>query len=143
MKKCIFGCMSKDTRIMMADGNQKKIEEIRPGDIVLLSSGKTDMIVDVMMGQEFELHEIQTYNDRILLTNSHPILLDDGKWTRASDVTMDDTVCTQNGFDKVISVHIVPYEDLVYNVYLQGTDEGGILANGFVVGDYNRQGIIK
>lgn len=139
MRKCVSGCMSKDTRIMMGDGSEKIITEIHIGDSVLLSSGETDRISDIFTGVEFEMLHIETNNSSLVVTDSHPILSDGEKWVQAVYLKIGDSVCIKNGTAKVISIQRIIYHDAVYNICLLNRTEDGIYANGFIVGDMDRQ----
>lgn len=97
MRKCVSGCMSKDTRIMMGDGSEKIITEIHIGDSVLLSSGETDRISDIFTGVEFEMLHIETNNSSLVVTDGHPILSDGEKWVQAFYLKIGDSVCIKNG----------------------------------------------
>ena len=46
MSKCISGCLSERTKILLADGSEREISSLRPGDIVKLSNGKFDAVAD-------------------------------------------------------------------------------------------------
>lgn len=139
MRKCVSGCMSKDTRIMMGDGSEKIITEIHIGDSVLLSSGETDRISDIFTGVEFEMLHIETNNSSLVVTDNHPILSDGEKWVQAVYLKIGDSVCIKNGTAKVISIQRISYHDVVYNICLLNGTEDGIYANGFIVGDMDRQ----
>lgn len=139
MRKCVSGCMSKDTRIMMGDGSEKIITEIHIGDSVLLSSGETDRISDIFTGVEFEMFHIETNNSSLVVTDDHPILSDGEKWVQAVYLKIGDSVCIKNGTAKVISIQRIFYHDAVYNICLLNGTEDGIYANGFIVGDMDRQ----
>lgn len=139
MRKCVSGCMSKDTRIMMGDGSEKIITEIHIGDSVLLSSGETDRISDIFTGVEFEMLHIETNNSSLVVTDGHPILSDGEKWVQAFYLKIGDSVCIKNGTAKVISIQRIFYHDAVYNICLLNGTEDGIYANGFIVGDMDRQ----
>lgn len=139
MRKCVSGCMSKDTRIMMGDGSEKIITEIHIGDSVLLSSGETDRISDIFTGVEFEMLHIETNNSSLVVTDGHPILSDGEKWVQAVYLKIGDSVCIKNGTAKVISIQRIFYHDAVYNICLLNGTEDGIYANGFIVGDMDRQ----
>lgn len=139
MRKCVGGCLSKDTRIMMGDGSEKIITEIHIGDSVLLRSGETDRISDILTGMEFEMLHIETNNGSLVVTDSHPILSDGEKWVQAVDLKIGDSVCIKNGTAKVISIQRMSYCDSVYNIRLFNGTYDGIYANGIIVGDMDRQ----
>ena len=59
-----FGCLGKDTRILMADGSERAIEDIRIGD----------RVTNIISGMEAEMVYVKTMgNKEILMTEGHPV----------------------------------------------------------------------
>lgn len=142
MGECINGCFGNQTWILMGNGSKKLVSEICEGDLVMLSTGKPATINDIYRGREESLYRITTGCGELNVTGSHPILTG-GKWIRAFCIKNGDTVCTLEGDAKVTSVEIWPYGDTVYSLIVEDMEKGGIIANGFVVGDFNKQNTLK
>lgn len=108
----------------------------------MLSTGKPITIIDIYLGEEESLYRITTCYGELNVTGHHPILTGEN-WTEAAYIKIGDTVCALKGDAKVTSVGIYPYEDTVYNLLVEEMEKGGIIANGFVVGDFYKQNTLK
>lgn len=145
MRECNNGCLASDTMILMANGSEKRISEIRVGESVMLNTGKAVKIIDIFRGEEQRIISIMTNNGELKATDFHPILLNDAKWTKAGEIELGDIVCTLRGDAKVESLSVNPYNNTVYNLFLECDEliNEGILANGIVVGDYYKQNWLR
>jgi hypothetical protein len=96
-------CLHPDSLIRMADGSQRKISEISPGDIVETVNQKTGKIqfdevefVYKNLSQE-DMYEIETEDGRILrLTGNHKVLTKDLVWKRVDELEENDELLEIN-----------------------------------------------
>ena len=91
----IVMCMTGDTNVLMADGSQKKLRDIRIGDIVATyERGKMSAsFVSNFQSSGFDdIVRIQTRSGRIIKANKeHPFLIEHNgvrKWARVKDITV-------------------------------------------------------
>lgn len=140
MKKCKSGCLAKDTQILMSDNTLKYIEDIRPGDTVKTYHGGVARVLDILTGRERQVIQIKLKDGKALRTTSaHPVMIKGGKWSKASYLTTEDSVCTFDGeTEEIEQIFPTEYWGGVYNLILEG-DGQGIYANGIVAGDYSIQ----
>lgn len=142
MKNCTQGCLLEGTRILMADGSKKAIQDLRIGDILRLTNGDASRVENIWRGCESSLIELITASGMsIMLTGDHPMLLSGGNWTKAKNIKEHDTVCIEDG---VVEVNAIKQSDndnyMVYNLDIEGDNNTeGYFANGFAVGDMKMQ----
>jgi RHS repeat-associated protein len=84
---------SGDTRVRMADGSTKRLDEVRPGDMVLATdptTGRTEPqpVTDVIVGDGHkDLVEITTDAGDLTATQGHPMWVADlNRWVEAGDI---------------------------------------------------------
>ena len=102
----------------MADGSFKNIDNIQSGDVVLAKDGLTDIVSSVHDISE-EVRTLWTINNRIVATESHPFLTEEGwksnnseasKALYSSDgievgkLSVGDNLVSINGLEKVESL---------------------------------------
>lgn len=134
----LWGCLAAGSRILMADGRYKMIEEIRIGDQVQTGSGAATMVTNCFSGlEDGKIIEVVTLNDTLRLTKQHPVLTVSG-WKEASAVTAADILNGKNGPVKVEDVRRIPYQNMVYNLDLESA-EHSMICNGIIVGDQIKQ----
>lgn len=132
-----WGCMAKNTKIMMADGSLKEICQIVPGDYVMGSQMTPQSVKKVANGYEEELIHIESEDgSSIELTPDHPILTTRGL-VQARGLNAADRLCMNNGVQAIRYFYPQPYADQVYSLLLENQDN--LIANGFFVGDLRTQ----
>ena len=133
-----WGCLGKDTMLLMADGTQKKICEINRDDRVSTGKGSARVIA-IYSGMEEDIAHIVTESGKkVLATTGHPILTQRG-WLRVMDMNAADKVIMADGTSESLAgLYRTPYGDTVYNIELEG-DVRQLIADGIVVGDYRMQ----
>lgn len=138
--KCKNGCLARDTKILMADGSEKRISEICIGDMVQGYDGKLLKVYNIATGLEDNLLlKITTSSGKSLwLTGEHPILGKNKTWERAMFLKVHDPIQTIDGIDEVVSIYWGDYHGTVYNLVLDSFDDS-LCANGIIVGDFARQ----
>ena len=135
-----WGCFAKGTRITMADGTLKKIEDISKGEMVKSKNG-TSSVEEIVTGTEKEMVLIVTETGkRICLTSNHPVLTNRG-WKAAITVTAADKLMTIDGEERIEELHMQEYNDAVYSLKI-GEDDA-IIAEGIYTGDFRRQNMAE
>lgn len=130
-----WGCLAEGTEILMADGTQKIVENIRIGDLVKTDGGIVK-VTNMWSGKEEECLLVRADNGReLIMTKSHPVLTAEG-WKQAGELICGDVLKTESGGAAVCEIERVPKTVTVYN-----PETGGkiIYANGFAVGDFTLQ----
>ena len=93
----VIMCMTGDTPVLMADGTEKLLRDIRPGDIVgTFDNGKlkTAEVLNHQSNGVDSIYQIQTLSGKILRANErHPFLvMNEGEmeWTKLRDLRIGD-----------------------------------------------------
>lgn len=130
-------CLEENTRILMADGTQRSIRNIKIGEEVMSDSGKTQRVMNVWQGREEHMMCIELKNgSKIILTDSHPIKTAAGiKRADAIDEN-DEIVMVYGEKHKISSISCIEYGNRVYNLDISGNF---MIAEGIVVGDFEVQ----
>ena len=86
-------CVEASTLVLMADGSQRPIRDLRIGDLVRTETG-TAHIRDIIKGREPELVRIGlAQGGNLVATGNHPLFTDKGV-KRCSEVVVDDRLRT-------------------------------------------------
>lgn len=115
---CGSGCFLAGTKITMADGTLKAIEEIEVGDVILAYDEETgemkpDKVKQVHDPVQSDSHLV--VNETIRLTKEHPVL-HAGSWTEIGDLKVGDTLTRADGsLVKIESIEVVQEHTMVYN----------------------------
>jgi hypothetical protein len=134
--RLLWGCIAKGERVPMADGGEKPVEELKPGDEVKTPGGSTK-VLDIYSGHENEITLIQTEDGKqIKLTSNHPILTEAG-FKRPYDLLNNKILLADGSKTTVLHIHPVPYNDKVYGVSLEGSD--AFFCSGFISGTFDMQ----
>ncbi len=131
-------CITADTKVLMADGSEKEIAELKVGDKVKAFDSKhpkkalKDAKVKAVMitGEK----EVISLND-LKITSVHKVILEGGKVVEAKSVKIGDKVLKADGSIetiKEITENTTPVT--VYNMDVEGLD--GYIAGGLRVLDY-------
>jgi len=135
------GCFLAGTQVAMADGTYKRIEDIRPGDIVLSVDETTYTPVEGLVTKVYH-HSADEMggsyliiNGKVKVTPNHPLYMSDGSWKNAGDLEIGDLVATLNGGEFVRSIVKVYDRVPVYNIEVE--PYGVYFVNGLVAGPKN------
>ena len=142
-------CFVSGTKVRMADGNEKNIEEVEIGEKVVNSEKKINTVKDherVTIGSRgtFKI------NNKVEATGDHPFLATDGSWKvcdlelfkkggrnaelQVSQLQIGDVLRTENGEEEIKTLdHIFerPEEETVYDLKLDG--DNTYISAGFIV----------
>ncbi len=129
------GCLQGSMRIVMADGIEKPINEIKIGDAVYQAQQGTAVVSNIFSGSEQSLCVVTLACGSVLkLTAEHPVLSEKG-FVRAEELTPGDTVQGKDALQTVASIHTEEYDGLVYNLALDSQSHL-MVCEGVLVGDY-------
>lgn len=130
-------CFPAGTKIHMADGSLKNIEEIETGDMVLsfseglLTRGEVTYVHPPVKGR---LYLLTTESNELLVTGEHPLYVGEGEFLKVNELEAGDYVYILDGYG--ISEEMITkkemLDDYVY-VYNFEVDGGTYFADGFAV----------
>ncbi|RAJ05030.1 intein [Chitinophaga skermanii] len=150
----VSGCIAKGTMITLADGLQKKIEDVPMLAKLKNGEDKTAYCVEYnTIGREpKDLIRIQDdKGHQLLVTEDHPIV-GVGFIKPAKDLKEKDKIQTDKGEATIISLKHEKYDGEVWNLALSkcesndpkpGNDNATFFANGILVGDSRMQSYYK
>jgi len=153
-----FGCFAAGSRVLMADGSVKAIEEVKAGDIVIAdASGRKLTVRQTMEGLEARPMVIITdaRGHTLSITEGHAVVVRDGSKRKVvlakelkegdvvftSDLALDDGKPRRFAASKIVKIERKKYDGHVYNVYLgvkgEAFDSGNttLIADGILTGD--------
>lgn len=138
--KLNWGCVGRDTNVLMADYTLRPIDQIKVGDQILGGTTKMPVrVTSVITGQEADLWCVQSAaGEKIHVTDDHPFVTKEGN-KRAIELMEKDSVLMQDGsYSDMEYRYEEYYGDTVFNLELE-TDHF-FVANGYVIGDQQIQG---
>ncbi len=116
------GCFLPGTKILMADGSEKNIEDIRVGDrIQTFESEKSNRLVtaQVLNTEEHVVTEYLSINGSLRVTPEHRVLVN-GVWKTAGDIRIGDMLRGEGGVQiSVVSIDRVRALVTVYNFHVE------------------------
>ncbi len=143
------GCFVPETKILMANGEEKEIQDIHAGEEVLNPvSGKIAKVKNVLESSESEaIVEIAVGDKSVRVTQKHPVKTNDGV-ILARDVKTGDLLTLNGTKAEVTKVKYLPIKSSqkVLNIRLEGDDQLDnhmVLSDGIVTGDLTAQEIIN
>ncbi len=136
------GCFAEDTLILMADGSEVKVRELRQGDWVLNPVSRRPMMIrKVVRGPEkIPMYRIKTHESTLLVTEGHPFRTELGL-APAKLLQKGLKIATPEGSTSIEDIVKVPVPDpapVVWNIELDGGDDEDdhfVFANGIITGD--------
>ncbi len=153
-RNCGMDCLPKNIKVLMADGTQKSIHEIKVGDKVKTQTA-TNEVLEISISKSGE-KKMNSINDgKFIITDGHPVLTQKG-WAALGMATSKDNANTKNwsgrelrigdmligekGAFKVEKITPVKAEDgESYNLKLSG--DNTFIANGVMVQGFNSANI--
>ena len=119
------GCFLEGTPVLLADGSQLPIEQIKPGDKVqgFNNDGK---LVSSSVRKVFRIEQekyllIRTANRSVFVTFDHPFYIGDGKFKKAGDFQIGDDIHVLNlnglGKESLIDIDTLIEKVAVYNIF--------------------------
>jgi hypothetical protein len=140
------GCFVTGTRLAMADGSTKAIEDVKAGDLVENPlNGQAVPVRYMRAGPEVgKLYVITTESGSVTVTAGHAMVTASGI-RRADQLTKGELITTRAGVEPVLSLIMrESHGETVYNLAVGATasDDArahAVLANGVVTGDLTLQ----
>lgn len=131
-------CLAPDTKILMSDGSQKAIIDVKVGDEVMAFDHKHSRGLlkkaKVKAAEVTEKQKLVEIND-LKITPVHKIILANGRAVKAQDIKVGDQILKADGvYVTVTSIKKDEEPVTVYNLSLDGAD--GYVANGVRVLEY-------
>ncbi|MCO7190621.1 MULTISPECIES: Hint domain-containing protein [unclassified Pseudoalteromonas] len=152
----VYSCLAEGTLITLPNGKQLPIEQLEVGDQVLGASEFSPdhhlalTIEDISVGVEtIPMVQLKTKSGKtLLLTESHPVVMQSGKAVWASKIEQGAKILTEDGLEMITQIEEIEFTDKVYNLrlgrgkgdpnYQQG-ESFSMFANGLQVGDLAMQ----
>ena len=143
----VTGCFPPGTKITLADGSTKNIEDMMAGDQVWNPIAKRAVSVrQIIEGpEEIPLIRYGAGEQRAVVTQLHPMLTKAGI-KKATELTLGDMLVTADGTPVEITLlEKLPVEEgqrvinLLLNVDSLDKNERMLIADGFVTGDWHLQ----
>jgi len=91
----IIGCFIAGTKILMADGTWKNIENVNAGEMVKTRKGDKIVTTNILQGVS-DVYELRTNNGKIVGTKNHPFLKK-GKWVKMEDLKKGNKISFYSG----------------------------------------------
>ena len=136
-------CFLADTRILMADGSEKRIAEVEVGDVVMGESGSLNTVTEA---QSFDkIDSVYKINDGdYFVTGGHPFKTTNG-WKAmrptavaashvelgVTELSVGDEMIKREGTETVFAITFMERPVTVYNLAVDGNDT--FFANGYLV----------
>lgn len=134
-----WGCVKRGTMVLMADGQEKTIESIKPGEMVQNGDGSPKKVCDVYKGMDEELIAIKTeQGSRLQVTADHPVLTEEGWKTARSLCAADRIRIYPEGVASIEELYVVKENAQVYNLQLEGGD-ASFIGDSIITGTFDMQ----
>ena len=128
-------CLSGDTLITMADGTQKRLDNLEIGEEVLIDNGATSRIHTIKRGYWSDFHTLYYFEDGTIIDETHPhrfYNVDQGFWQRLQNWKLGDHGINVDG-KKVAMTDKKRIEEKT-EMFGIWTDSGTYYANGLLSG---------
>lgn len=144
-----FKCFIAGTKVLLANGTVKTIEEINIGDVLLGENDSRNEVLGFLHHPKSKSPIYGFNGDKPFATEDHPFMTTEGWKSINPDMTkmsspnlevnkleVGDTLVTETGLVKIDSINIGELEEggMVYNFILGGNHT--YYANGYLVSDY-------
>lgn len=127
-----WGCLAKGTRVTMANGAAKSIEDLKPGDSLKTPGGGTARVKSLISGTEQNLYRVHLANGlEVRASRTHPLGAGSG-FTAPIDLASHSRLMTAQGLSDVLYCFPETYNGPVYGVELESGDS--FFADGVVSG---------
>ncbi len=139
----VWHCLAAGTRITLADGTTRPVEDIVAGDMVLSANGPRAVMATLAQPHHGPVITLGFANGASLTGSAtHPVRTPDGM-VQASALAAGDTVLTAGGGRTTVATIGMGRMngDGLFNLWLDPDGEGEttMIANGIVTGDYQTQ----
>ena len=109
-------CFPAGTRINMADGSKKHVENIQTGDLVLSYNLESKTITSALVTEVFigETSQTTIINNILTTTPSESVFTGDN-WVEISTLREGDTLWTINGIQNIDTLEHISKQEIIYN----------------------------
>lgn len=108
------GCFASDTKVFMADGEEKRIDAIQKGDYVRTIEGNQLVSAKVLSAEKKEVDGYLIINGHLKITPNHKIFVNK-TWTQAGNIQIGDSLTDPSG--KQIVVSSIEWQKGKFTVY--------------------------
>ncbi len=135
-----WGCLVEGTKILMADGTEKEVQNISMGELVLNGRGEKVKVTNLITGTEEYIYRTYTESGKLISASLlHPFAAQQGDLL-LRDFDGKSMLKVKNGdqyvYETVINCYPEKYAGNVYSLELEDTGkEKSIIADGFVTYD--------
>lgn len=113
-----YGCVTSNTKVTMANGTKKLVNELISGDLIENVLGDTVKVLEIIKGPEKDkLLTISVANKSVTATKDHPFISIQG-YMQAKDFRVGEYILTKDGYEKIKSISLTNYQEDVYNLYV-------------------------
>lgn len=129
-------CLSGDTLIVMADGSRKRLDEVRPGDLLLAGDGTPTRAVLVRRGQWNSHHTLYHFADGTVIDEIHDhrfFCVEQGFWQLLRRWKIGEHARRQNGTE--VALVAVERVDEAAEMFGLWTESRDYWANGLLSGE--------
>jgi hypothetical protein len=146
----IYHCIAADAQIMLADGSERRLEELGQDDVVRCASDARALRIVATRAAAHRGAAIRLAagGRELVLTPNHLVLTPDGP-CRADALAPGDMVLTAGGAAALSAAEVVQYDGVLCNLAFNFPGEpvdpasSAMLANGIAVCDYSTQAQIQ
>lgn len=140
----IAGCFAPETKILMADGSEKEIQDISAGEMVRNPVSGQALAVESLIEsfEENSLIEVTLSDRKLRITENHPVLTSRGIISANKLSKLDEVKTLDGKFHKVSDIKVLEKKSKqrVLNLKLKTDskdfDSHMVLADGIVTGDH-------
>jgi hypothetical protein len=141
-------CLAAGTRITMADGTARPIEELKGGEIIRTDNkgGKIAVRATFVGPHKGPAIKLTMSDGKVLvLSQGHVLLMPNGEIVIAEELKNGDTLTVVDGAARIAKVEDIDFQGLLFNLSLGSYEEAARLAattmfaNGILVGDQQMQ----
>jgi len=128
-----FFCFLEDSKVLMADGSSKNIQDIKKGDLIKSQAdNETELTEKEVLGNiESKAHSYAIINKLLRLTIDEKLLTQKG-FKPIKDIRILDCVYTYEGnFQKISSIEYIVDDKLVYNLDI---GSNSFFVDGYLIG---------
>jgi predicted phage tail protein len=138
------GCLLGGTKISMADGSSKDIENVIAGDMVMAYNEANGVLEESEVSKTFEHSDTEGYliiNNQIKLTDNHPVYVMSRGCVSAGELKIGDILMREDGSEESIE-SISAHGELVTTFNIEVEKHHNYFADGYLVHNKGLLGII-
>jgi len=109
-------CLAYDTLVLMADNSVKRVIDVSVGDMVKARDLTDGKMVSRRVYAKYRGDQDHYYliNGALKITDTHPVLLDNGKWVMVADLKKGDKIVSLDGEIEITTFEKIKYDHRVY-----------------------------